>query len=145
MLHWSGYNSCKLLDQKLGSKSGTIWGPRTVRTVPHRTYRTYRTRQHWRSAQPSPTQKGGIHAFFLNCTSEVIQWFLYVNVILLHKKQWVWGQGCEWGAGIVPFPARKVAWVQKCGFWSKYHQLLCYQIGQTISIKAKKRGLKICP
>ena len=40
---------------------------------------------HLRSAQPSPTQKGGVNAPFLNCTSEVTQWFLYINVTLLHK------------------------------------------------------------
>jgi hypothetical protein len=39
-----------------------------------------------KSAQPSPTQKGGIDAPFLNCTSEVTQWFLYINVTLLHKN-----------------------------------------------------------
>jgi hypothetical protein len=48
---------------------------------------------YWQSAQPSPTQKGGIDAPFLNCTSEVPQRFLYTNVTLLHKNEWVWGQG----------------------------------------------------
>jgi hypothetical protein len=39
-----------------------------------------------KSAQPSPTQKEGINAPFLNGTSEVIQWFIYINVTLLHKN-----------------------------------------------------------
>ena len=38
------------------------------------------------SAQPSPTQKGGINAPFLNCTSEVTQQFLHINVTLVHKN-----------------------------------------------------------
>jgi len=31
-------------------------------------------------------KKGGEHAPFLNCTSEVTQWFLYINVTPLHRN-----------------------------------------------------------
>ena len=37
------------------------------------------------SAQPCPTKLGRNDAPFLNCTSEVTQWFLDIHVLLLHK------------------------------------------------------------
>jgi len=58
------------------------------------------------SGQPSPPKKGGVNAPLLKYTFEVTQRFLYIDVTLLHKNKWVWGQGCEWGAGFVPFPCQ---------------------------------------
>jgi hypothetical protein len=57
--------------------------------------------------QPSQAHpKKGINANFPKCTSEVTQWFLYINLTNLHKIK-VWGQGCEWVARFVPFPCQK--------------------------------------
>ena len=56
-----------------------------------------------------PPKKGRIHAPFLNCTSEVTQWFLYINVtlMLLHKINEFGVKGKSGG----PICARKVVWV----------------------------------
>jgi len=64
-----------------------------------------------KSAQPSPTQKEGINAPFLNCTSGVTQWFLYINATRLHKINEFGVKGVNGGLDLCHFPARKVAWV----------------------------------
>ena len=59
-----------------------------------------------KSGQPSPPKKGGVNAPLLKYTFEVTQRLLYIDITLLQKNKWVWGQGCEWGAGFVPFPCQ---------------------------------------
>ena len=56
-------------------------------------------------------KKGGEHAPFLNCTSEVTQWFLYINVTPLHKIKEFGVKGESGGLDLCHFPARKVVWV----------------------------------
>jgi hypothetical protein len=58
-----------------------------------------------------PPKKGGNHAPFLNCTSEVTQWFLCINVTLLHKINEFGVKDESGGLDLCHFPARKVVWV----------------------------------
>ena len=64
-----------------------------------------------KSAQPSPTQKGGIDAPFLNCTSEVTQWCLYINEHYCIKMNEFGVKGESEGLDMCRFPAKKVVWV----------------------------------
>ena len=93
----------------------------------------------------SPPQKGGIDAPFLNCTSEVTQRFLYINVTLLHKINKFGVKGESGGLDLCHFPAKKVAWVYKRGFWSEFHQLFCPDRFRVKPYPSKKkRGVEIC-
>jgi hypothetical protein len=94
-----------------------------------------------------PTQKGGVNAPFLSCTSEVTQWFLYIYATLLHKinEFGVKGESGGWIFAI-SLPER----------WHGCRMRVLVRISPILlfsdrfrvkpyPIKQRKRGVKICP
>jgi hypothetical protein len=51
------------------------------------------------------------------------------------------------GLDLCHFPARKVAWVKKCGFWSEIFRFFCSQIGSRSNHthQSKKKGVENLP
>ena len=51
-------------------------------------------------------------------------------------------KGESGGLDLCHFPARKAVWVQKCGFWSKFHRFFCslIDLGSNHNHQSKKKG-----
>jgi hypothetical protein len=104
--------------------------------------------------QSVPPKKGELMPLSWNAqTTKVARWFLYINVTLLHKNKLVWDQGCEWGAGFVPFSCQKGGMgvemrVQVSPillFPNRFRVKLYPSKVKPYPLKQEKGGVKVCP